>query len=414
MDWGLILIVAGVVVGVILTAFEKRDINRAWKEVARELDLSFQAGNIFSTPRMYGSYSGCSVSVTTVTRGRRNNQTTCTRYEAQYAQPLGLGLRLTGENAFSSLAWFFGAQDIEVGDKGFDHDFVVKGADSQTVREFLTPSRMLSVRRFLEAYPDSSIDDNGVQWVHAGEDLDIKTVRRLLDRLTTLAGHMVCDRAGDESIGLAFEARQEGRLAEALELVRNIADESQPDLQDVRVLEGEILYAAGQAQEAVRVLESVSREAPEDSALRDFLNVATTRTRANPPAEETEHSRSADVVSADLFDQKNPDSKTNELFDIRYRGRNVQWKGLLDNVRSYVFDQVFGGDPGIRAVFEVHELVGNPYGRRTVQAVVQLPADVEQELRSRIGTTVEFEGTLVSCDPFMRNIFVSGGELIDS
>jgi hypothetical protein len=113
-----------------------------------------------------------------------------------------------------------------------------------------------------------------------------------------------------------------------------------------------------------------------------------------------------------LFDQTSMSSEITALFDEQYRNATVRWTGTLTSVRSYTFDLVFGSEPGVRAVFDIHQSSGESFSGRSVQAVVQFPADLEDSLRARHERELTFEGTLVSCDAFMKNLFVGGGKLV--
>ena len=59
----------------------------------------------------------------------------------------------------------------------------------------------------------------------------------------------------------------------------------------------------------------------------------------------------------------------------------------------------------------MYKLKGDNYGGREVQAVVQLSKEVEEKLSTCKGKVFEVEGTLVSCDAFMRNLFLAEGVL---
>ncbi len=114
-----------------------------------------------------------------------------------------------------------------------------------------------------------------------------------------------------------------------------------------------------------------------------------------------------------LFGTDRMSHEIKQIFEDRFDGKAVRWQGKLDRVSTYAFDGLFGFDPGTKAVFEVYEAEGSPYGGRTVQAVVQFPADAIDVLRPRTGEEMTFEGTLLSCDAFMRNLFVANARVVD-
>lgn len=90
---------------------------------------------------MSGRYKGYTVEVYTFTKGSGKNSSTWTRFHVNFRKSLGLGLQLKRQGFFSGIAKVFGAQDIEIGDAGFDKAIVVKGARPERVREFMTQAR---------------------------------------------------------------------------------------------------------------------------------------------------------------------------------------------------------------------------------------------------------------------------------
>ena len=95
------------------------------------------------------------------------------------------------------------------------------------------------------------------------------------------------------------------------------------------------------------------------------------------------------------------------MFDDEYDGRQIRWTGTLRRLEPYSHDRVFGDVRGTRATFDLAEIGGEFAFARTIQAIVQLPAAAAEDLRPRIGFDVEFEGRLVRCDPFVRNLYVA-------
>jgi hypothetical protein len=392
---------------------QSKKTNEAWASVARKLQLVFQPGQLFSRPRISGIHNGCSVLVTTFSRGSGKNQTTYTRFRVSYPQSLDLGLRLTKQGLLAGIGKMFGSQDIEVGDKGFDDAIVVKGRDPERVKEFLTLSRRMRAARFLTTYQGSCIDDLKVEWERRHVERDAAKVERMIERMTSLANHMMDDRAEDQTVDKAIEARQEGRLDEALELIHTVPDEHDADARDLHVFEGEILLATGQGEAAAEAFTRVHQEEPEDEEAKKMAEYASKLSEpVSTPVEVDGGELDVRFVCETLFAPTNMSSETTELFEKNYRDRFVRWTGNLTGVRTFTFDLVFGNDPGTRAVFEIFQVGGQSFSARPVQAVVRFPVDAEDTLRSKIDSQMTFEGTLKSCDAFMRNLFVGGGKIV--
>ncbi len=56
-------------------------------------------------------------------------------------------------DVFSRLGWIFGAQDIDIGDVGFDHGWVVKSSSVPRIRKLVDES----IRAQLQRLPDASL-----------------------------------------------------------------------------------------------------------------------------------------------------------------------------------------------------------------------------------------------------------------
>jgi hypothetical protein len=410
-----LIFVALVIIGIAAVAAaisKSKKTNEAWAAAASRLQLVFQPGQVFSRPRISGIHRGCSVLVTTFSKGSGKSQTTYTRFRASYPHRLELGLRLTRQGLLSGLGKLLGAQDIEVGEEGFDDAVVVKGRDPQRVKAFLTPSRRMRAARFLTTYQGSVIDDSGVEWERRYVERDPDKIVRVLQRMTSLASHMMDERADDAAVDEAIAARLEGRLDEALEVIHQVPDEHEADALDLHVFEGEILLATGKSEAAAETFTKVHNAQPEDSEVLKLAEQASKQPAPAEPSVGAADDLDVGPVCERLFDPKNMTSDTNELFEKHYRGGRVRWSGTLTSVRSYTFDLVFGNEPGSRAVFEIHKMGGPSFSARPVQAVVQFPADKEAFLRSKLDKPLSFEGKLVSCDAFMRNLFVAEGQLV--
>ena len=75
---------------------------------------------------------GLQVKVDMFRQGSGKNAQTFTRYSVHYPPP-DFDFRLTRETGLSRTTRLFGAQDVEVGETGFDPAFVTKTDDEGTV-----------------------------------------------------------------------------------------------------------------------------------------------------------------------------------------------------------------------------------------------------------------------------------------
>ena len=110
---------------------------------------------------------------------------------------------------------------------------------------------------------------------------------------------------------------------------------------------------------------------------------------------------------ADLFGSNRLGHDVETRFDEVYRGQRVRWSGTVERVRPYRGDRDFGAAPGTKVTVLVGHLGDGRLVTSRVEAVVQLPADVALER----GAEIEFAGTLLRVDRFMRNLYVADAQL---
>lgn len=118
------------------------------------------------------------------------------------------------------------------------------------------------------------------------------------------------------------------------------------------------------------------------------------------------------AVCAALFDSKLMSYETNRLFDERYKGELIRWRGTLRRASAYSYDFTFGEGGGTKAEFDLHE-VQHSLGTRMVKAYVQLPREEAARVSRRVGEMITFEGRLSTCEGSSRRIYVGGGRVVD-
>lgn len=135
---------------------------------------------------------------------------------------------------------------------------------------------------------------------------------------------------------------------------------------------------------------------------------------AETPAEEKTFSLDKETLLPKLWASSFPGDRERQLFE-QIRGQSVEWEGTLKTAYDYASDFVFGNGNGIKASFELMEF--KPAGsalRIAVKAVVSLPRENSELLRKSGGKTFRFRGTLLKFEPVAREIYLSGGELLNN
>ena len=101
------------------------------------------------------------------------------------------------------------------------------------------------------------------------------------------------------------------------------------------------------------------------------------------------------ALERDLFESARPGFEIEERFREEYRGRRVLWSGLLDRAEGSL-----GSD---RIEVFVHE-AGNDPVVRPLRWAFDLPRAEGADLVGQRELAVAIEGTLESCDPYLRQV----------
>ena len=405
----LIVAVAGVVIAGVKSGSSGPDVY--WKAAAQRLGLAFEKKDLMSSPVISGTRRGFSIHIDTYTKGGTNS-TTYTRYRIGFKKPLGLGLRLARAGPLAGASERDGAQDISVGDEEFDKSVVVRARDSRRVSEFLTTSRKLKAVRFLLLYPGSTINDSGIECETRTVERNPDRIVQTVQRMSELAEHLTSD---EEEVPDYLEAmNQSGEVDEDLEFRgRAYAPEPEPiplRLEDILVTDTDPEAAVEQPHHIINLAEEIGRGVELDGDPATLDQPVQPDSVAPKTASQSEDDLGISHVVGALFAEGQSTSEAEEMFESKYKGRSFAGCGTLKNVRSYRFDLVFGNDPGTRAEIEL-DIVSGGSASRTPKAVVQLPVEMEDRLRSIADKQVAFEGSLIQCDVFMKTLFFSDGQI---
>jgi hypothetical protein len=394
------LLAVGVVVSIGIR--QMKGAREAWSRAATSLGMTAQVGGVFSRPVITGRLGAFNAEIDTFTQRSGNSSTTYTRYRVFYPS-LGVGLELKPQHALHRITKFFGAQDVEVGDGGFDDALIVKADDPGAVLSLLTAATRTSLLRLFSSQQRTTVDDTKITIVTRGlersEDTLVSTIRRAAAVARRLTG--LDDSAGIDEL---LERRLAGELSEVADRVRGVV-RPHPDDLDGRILEMETLATAGRREEATKALEELEAVLPADPEVAGWRGYLDT---PPPPEPATAEAIDADRFFESLFAGAQMSYETTALFDRHYRGRPVRWEGRVKDVRRYDRDLDFGPAPGTKVVVTMATIEHDLYGQTAIDAVVQLPTNATVHE----GDTISFSGVLMRVDPLMRNVYVGGGRLV--
>lgn len=406
-----------------------RAVNQAWESAAGELNLSYTPAAFLKSRRMAGNLQGFSVVVDTYTQSSGKHSKTYTRFRVSYPASLNIGLRLTREGMLTSVAKFFGAQDIELGDATFDGSVVVKGRDASRVRDFLTPPRRMRIQRFLTNHHSGVIDDHAIQWHRQGMVAKQQLLVSTVQTMVRIAWHLSGEREEDGRLQAAMQLQDEGRPDEALKaieatVVRVESANTSPTAEsganggfltepvEERLLQAELQYLSGDRQAAHNSFEKLRNASPDDKEIENWVEFT------ESAAEHSLHKQTENALDLGvkpfcdrLFANAASSYEVSRLFEENYQGREVTWSGELQKVERNYSSFIFEHSDGMKATLKIDERPSPYYGTHNVLAVVHVPDAVGESLRDRTGEVVVITGTLVKADGLMRNVYLDYGRV---
>jgi hypothetical protein len=132
-----------------------------WRQLAAETNARFVEGGFLKGDKVEVSHGEWTVTLDTFAVSTGKTVIVFTRMAAPYVNPSGFRFTVYRRGFFTSVAKFFGMQDIETGDPAFDEDFVVKSTDEAKVRQLFTNPK---IRALLAKQPEMHLtvkDDEG-------------------------------------------------------------------------------------------------------------------------------------------------------------------------------------------------------------------------------------------------------------
>ena len=97
------------------------------------------------------------------------------------------GLRICGETLLRKMSKTLGAQDIKTGDQELDERAVIKGADPEEVRGYLTTERCSALKRYLKELDPIEVREDGLHLERKGMIKEIGELERLYSLMEAFA-----------------------------------------------------------------------------------------------------------------------------------------------------------------------------------------------------------------------------------
>ena len=127
-----------------------------WSAFAIEIGGEYVPGGWFKDEYIKYQYLNWEIFIDTYTvEDDDGDRDTYTRFRAYILNPRSFRFSISRKNFLTGISKFFGMQDVEIGDPGFDHHFVIKGNDSNLLRDLFADQRLkdaVAQPRYLNLY----------------------------------------------------------------------------------------------------------------------------------------------------------------------------------------------------------------------------------------------------------------------
>ncbi len=394
--------------------------NEEWMRTAGKLKLAFKkAGGILETPRLGGEIDNLPVSVYVNMEKRGDKIVPFTTYSVTL--PEGCGIESVLDKASNRV------ESVRTGHPLVDKLLSAGGFDRAKLREMMSEAKEAAIAKFSKACPNISVSDSRIVCKFEGVDSDADMIHSRISQLVRLA-KVLSWQAGGEAINTIQPEQPDFPTAplEPVLLQKRKALERSARKPEERQQEEEPKAAPaptpaaqhfGESKHATNANAAAEARQATNAKPAGDLKMATeakqifTAAAAAAPSQEFDCSLNPEPLAKALFSNPLPGQAEKALFE-RLKGTQVSWSGTLKMAQEYGMDFNFPGGAGSKAVFEVCEVSGSSSSLKLkIKAVVQLPKDASQGLKSKIGQNASFKGTLFKCEPFAKEIYVSNGSL---
>lgn len=178
--------------------------HEVWAQLAKEIGAQYEPDGFFrKSGRVTIRHGQWTITLDTFGVPAPGNSThTYTRMRAPYVNPDGFRFRIYRKGFFSDLGKMLGMQDIEVGHKPFDEDFIIQGTDVKQVRALFANEQIRQLIAVQPAVDLSVIDDkdwfrtaypqgvDALQFRVGGTIKDLNHLKLLFDLFTETLEHL--------------------------------------------------------------------------------------------------------------------------------------------------------------------------------------------------------------------------------
>jgi hypothetical protein len=113
-----------------------------WRQLSAEIDARYVGDGLGRGDKVEVTHGEWTVTLDSYSVSSGHVNTVYTRMRAPYVNPDGFRFTIYRRGLFSDIAKWLGMQDVEVGYKDFDRDFIIKGTSTTRLRELFASQRL--------------------------------------------------------------------------------------------------------------------------------------------------------------------------------------------------------------------------------------------------------------------------------
>jgi hypothetical protein len=113
-----------------------------WQQLSTEIGGHYTEGGYWKGDKVEATHGEWIVTLDRYTTSTGKSTQVYTRMRAPYVNPDGFRFTVYRRGFFSDVAKWFGMQDVEIGDREFDHQFIIKGTSTTRLRDLFSNRRI--------------------------------------------------------------------------------------------------------------------------------------------------------------------------------------------------------------------------------------------------------------------------------
>ena len=130
-----------------LKTFLEHSKDEIWGKIANDIGGTFENGGLCGRDVLRYSSGEWEITLDTYTVNSGNYRNTYTRMRAPFVNKDKLYFKIYREGVLSTIAKAFGMKEIEIGDKFFDMDFIIKGNNEEKIKLLLDDHKLKELIR---------------------------------------------------------------------------------------------------------------------------------------------------------------------------------------------------------------------------------------------------------------------------